>query len=110
MESNPLCTATREVKEESGLSSSPLRDGIFDIDLHTIPQRGGEPAHFHYDLRFLLEADNLAQMTLNAESHELRWFHIDVVGGYTQEESIARMVRKHKLELRLKNDNMQVSH
>ena len=35
---------------------TPLDNAIFDIDVHRIPARGREPAHFHFDVRFLVQA------------------------------------------------------
>ncbi|MFN0166827.1 MAG: NUDIX hydrolase, partial [Bryobacteraceae bacterium] len=53
-----LETARREALEETGATSlRALGEDIFDVDVHPIPARGAEPAHFHYDVRFLFEAD-----------------------------------------------------
>ncbi len=50
--------ATREIAEETGLISySLIQDAIFDIDIHEIPARGDIPAHLHFDIRYLFEAD-----------------------------------------------------
>ena len=32
----------------------PTAPRPFDVDIHEIPDRPGEPAHFHLDVRFLL--------------------------------------------------------
>jgi len=51
--------ALREVCEETGLHPTQLRlphDGIFDLDIHPIPPRGDDPAHEHFDVRYLLRA------------------------------------------------------
>src|SRR3954471_11521401 len=40
----------REATEESGLTSLQLiSPAIFDLDIHTIPQRKDFPEHLHYD-------------------------------------------------------------
>jgi len=52
--------AMQEAQEETGLTQ--LRfvgqpgepPAIFDVDVHLIPARATEPAHFHYDIRFLI--------------------------------------------------------
>ena len=52
-----LRVALREAEEESGISGIlPESTEIFDIDIHLIPARPakGEPAHYHYDVRYLL--------------------------------------------------------
>ncbi|MBL8311859.1 MAG: NUDIX hydrolase [Burkholderiales bacterium] len=76
--------AERELREETGLARfvSPADDAaLFDVDVHAIPARADEPAHWHYDLRYLFVADieagaNSGQsLALNAEeSHACRWF------------------------------------
>ena len=55
-ESDTLLVSKREAEEESGLRVEPLDETIFDIDIHEIPARGDEPAHFHFDVRFLFRA------------------------------------------------------
>lgn len=93
---NLLAEAQREVKEESGLDSSPLSLDIFDIDVHEIPATRDEPVHVHYDLRFLLCADERHPLQRTSESIELRWVYTEEVETFTQEESVLRMVRKHQ--------------
>ncbi len=88
--------AWREAREESGLTR--LRLGvaeIFDLDRHWIPERKSEPAHWHYDLRFMIEADPMeALMRAANESKELAWVGLTDVATLNAEESMARMVRK----------------
>lgn len=72
--SNILEVAIREAQEESGiLNIVPLSQDIFDIDIHLIPERGHEKAHYHYDVRFLLGVNSDEQVIQNRESKELRW-------------------------------------
>jgi ADP-ribose pyrophosphatase YjhB (NUDIX family) len=87
--------AWREAREESGLSSvtSPLAS-IFDVDVHVIPGRKTEVRHLHYDIRYLFVADPAEPLTATWESRELRWVELEKIGELTEEESIARMVRK----------------
>lgn len=90
--------AMREAREESGLASLRATSGaIFDCDVHPIPLRGAEAEHFHYDVRFLLEADCAEPLVVSEESHELAWIALDDVGQVSSEPSIARMVRKCRL-------------
>ena len=93
-DSNTLRVASREAAEESGLSVSILSDLIFDIDIHTIPARGTEPEHKHYDVRFVFEADETKQLVVSDESNELRWVPLAQIEEFTKEESVLRMVRK----------------
>jgi 8-oxo-dGTP pyrophosphatase MutT (NUDIX family) len=87
--------ALREAREESGLTSLRLaQDGIYDIDVHVIPARPGEPAHDHYDVRFALEADPGEPLVVSAESHELAWIPISALASYGADESVLRLARK----------------
>lgn len=92
-----LQVALREAKEESGLSNiRPLSSDIFDLDVHAIPARAGEPAHYHYDIRFLFEAGDSTPFVVSDESINLAWIEIDRVRDVSVEESLLRMVRKWK--------------
>ena len=93
---NLLEVAMNEAKEESGLTSLRFVDaGIFDIDRHVIPQKGDVPEHFHYDVRFLIEAEIDEPLMMSDESHDLAWIPFeaveDLTGGNT---SILRMLEK----------------
>ena len=87
--------ALREAQEESGLTRLRLAAAaIFDLDRHRIPERKGVPEHWHYDLRFLLEADPAEPLVVSGESKELAWVNVSAVTALNPEESMARMVRK----------------
>ncbi len=90
-----LAVALQEAREESGLGRIRAVDtAIFDLDRHWIPERKGEPAHWHYDLRFMIEADPAEPLTISSESKDLAWVAVDEVTALNPEESMARMVRK----------------
>lgn len=77
-DSSLLDAALREASEETGLAdlepASSRIDAIFDVDVHQIPARADEPAHFHYDIRFRFVTLS-AVLTLNhEESHAIQWF------------------------------------
>jgi 8-oxo-dGTP pyrophosphatase MutT (NUDIX family) len=87
--------AMKEAREESGLARIELlSQEIFDIDIHTIPARGTEPVHFHYDCRFLLRAVGVQDYVVSDESHDLAWIPLHKVSDYTAEASIMRMLDK----------------
>ncbi|MBV8749233.1 MAG: NUDIX hydrolase [Candidatus Eremiobacteraeota bacterium] len=87
--------ALREAREESGLRSLRfVNDGIYDLDVHPIPERPGEPAHDHYDVRFALEADPDEPLVVSAESHDLAWLPIDDLAAYGADDSVLRLARK----------------
>src|ERR1035438_217746 len=87
--------ALREAAEESGLTNLRMVSGeLFDFDPHEIPERGDEPAHWHFDFRFLVEADPAEPLLISSESKDLAWVEIGRVPTLNSEESMARLVRK----------------
>ena len=93
--------ALREAWEESGLTELRLvQTSLFDLDIHQIPARKATetnpftPAHDHYDLRYLVEADDGVKLTVSEESHDLAWVELPRLGEFTNEESQHRMARK----------------
>jgi 8-oxo-dGTP pyrophosphatase MutT (NUDIX family) len=94
-ESDIAAVALREAEEESGLVGLQLvSTEIFDIDIHAIPARGNEPAHWHYDCRFLVQATKSDAYMVSAESHDLAWVALADVAALSNEESLLRMVTK----------------
>ncbi len=92
-----LAAALREAREESGIQDiQPLSVDIFDVDIHFIPEHGTDPSHYHYDIRFLLQAKD-SNFTASAESHELAWVEVENLSHYSQEASLSRMARKWEL-------------
>jgi 8-oxo-dGTP pyrophosphatase MutT (NUDIX family) len=90
-----LDAALREAREESGLSKvRPLAAAIFDLDVHAIPERKGEPEHVHYDVRFLLEADPSEPLVVSAESRDVAWVPLSGIAALNTDASMRRMVAK----------------
>ena len=88
--------AMAEAREESGLPDLSLVDGtIFDLDRHWIPEHNGVPAHWHYDVRFVVRAGGSGEFVVSDESHALAWREIatlpDDAGA---DASLRRMARK----------------
>lgn len=102
-----LAVARREGLEESGLgslevigsdsdSTAALDTGLpvpFDVDIHAIPARRDEPAHFHFDVRYAFQARSRGVITSD-ESHALAWVPIGDLPRYTTDSSVARMASK----------------
>lgn len=87
--------ALREAMEETGLSDfEPVSDAIFDLDIHTIPARGNDPAHDHFDVRFALRVTGSHDFAISDESHDIAWVPLQRLTDYTQEPSMLRMRRK----------------
>ena len=90
-----LAVALKEAREESGLTRlKAVSAAPFDVDRHLIPERKGVPAHYHYDLRFMIEADPAEPLVISDESKDLAWVEVARVTSLNPEESMARMVRK----------------
>ena len=106
----PADVAMREVEEESGLTrvsflpyeellptwaTAPVETPLpFDLDWHVIPARKQEPAHVHYDVRFLIVADPTEPPRISAESRDLRWFDLAGARAVTSERSMRRQFDK----------------
>jgi 8-oxo-dGTP pyrophosphatase MutT (NUDIX family) len=93
-EADTLAVAQREVWEETGLETEPIDSAIFDLDIHLIPERGSEPAHYHYDLRYLLRPLAGSVLVPNAEVHAAEWVPLAAVQARTSDRSVMRMVEK----------------
>ncbi len=92
---NTMNVALREAEEESGLKTiAPISEDIFDVDVHKIPARKNEPAHYHYDIRFLFEADDAEKLIITNESNDLQWIPLERMEEYTTEETVLRMIKK----------------
>ncbi len=87
--------ALREAHEESGLKNLRLvSTELFDVDRHRIPARKNEPDHWHYDLRFMIEANPEETFLVSEESHDLAWIEIARMSEFSNEESMLRLARK----------------
>ena len=92
-ETDALAVACREATEESGLEVAPASLEPIDVDIHGIPAHGGDPAHFHYDVRFVLLAEAGAPRPTE-ESLGLKWVPLKNMAAVTAEESILRLAAK----------------
>ena len=88
-------SALREAEEESGLAGLRVVPGIFDLDRHVIPEYKGVPAHWHYDVRYVVVADGGEDFIVSDESHDLAWRDIAAVAeDPAADESLRRMAAK----------------
>lgn len=88
--------AMAEAREESGLTGLVLEDGaIFDLDRHWIPEHKDVPAHWHYDVRFVVRAAGGEAFVVSDESHDLAWRDIGpLADDEDADPSLRRMARK----------------
>lgn len=90
-----LAVALKEAQEESGIMHiEPVRYDIFDIGVHLIPENKKEKAHYHYDVRFLLQVMSDEDFVVSDESHSLTWIDKNKDTLPTKERSVIRMFEK----------------
>ena len=77
--------ALREAREETALEVElhPDAPRPFDLDIHEIPERPGEPAHFHLDVRYLV-------VGRGDPCEGAEWYAIGEAG----DESVSRLAEK----------------
>lgn len=90
--------AKREAQEETGIENiSLLQTEIFDIDVHTIPEKWTEPEHLHYDIRFIFEASSLNQGNIDPkEISNSQWIPLENIEIFSSSPSLLRMWEKTK--------------
>ena len=94
-ESDVLAVAIKEAQEESGIHEiRPVTDQIFDIDIHLIPSNKKEAAHFHFDVRFLLQVASDEEVVQSFESKELKWIEKNLHVVPTDNPSVIRLFEK----------------
>ncbi len=94
-DTDPLAVAIKEAQEESGIMKiRPMQHAIFDIDVHLIPETKKEKAHYHYDVRFLLQVEGDEDFVVSEESHTLAWIDKNKENLPTNERSVTRMFEK----------------
>lgn len=93
--SDVLRVAIKEAQEESGIQQIiAVNSTIFDIDIHLIPENKHEKAHYHYDIRFLLQVISDEKIIQNRESRALKWISKDKKTLPLVNESVMRMFNK----------------
>ena len=88
-------TALRELLEETQTQAKDwalVEQLPFDLDVHTIPARGDEPEHAHYDVRYLLRARP------GLEPGEGKWVSLSEVAALA-DVSLARLAQKAQARL-----------
>lgn len=90
-----FAACAREVREETGVSAlEPAQPGaLFDVDVHDIPGRPGEPAHRHYDVRVLFRAGQ-TELVAGEGTTGAKWVPFADVPTVGTDESVMRAVRK----------------
>lgn len=92
-DTNLARVAWREAAEESGLAELIVDGAIFDIDAHTIPARGDEPEHIHWDVRYVVHCRGSEAFVVSEESHALAWRPVEELLSHS-DPSLRRMACK----------------
>ncbi len=97
-DASPAAGALREASEETGiLALTPGAESLFDIDVHAIPARNkdglNEPAHYHYDARYLVVALD-DRVNISDESLGFRWVALETLALNAEEPGMVRMAKK----------------
>jgi len=96
-------TAMREVREETGIAelAAPLGREILDVDVHPIPAHGRDPAHSHFDVRFLLTTErDVNRVAAEDPLRPMRWRSLEEALAEGVDGSLARSLRKAREVLR----------
>jgi 8-oxo-dGTP pyrophosphatase MutT (NUDIX family) len=97
-ETDGAAIALREAEEETGIADlrlHPVAPRPMDVDVHSIPARGSEPAHLHLDLRYAVIAEKTAALLRSAkEANALRWFGWDEIEGLGLDAGLRRGLAK----------------
>jgi 8-oxo-dGTP pyrophosphatase MutT (NUDIX family) len=95
-----LAAAQREVLEETGLIVAADGCELLDVDVHEIPARKQQPAHEHFDVRFVFERGG-GVARAGSDAQQVRWVPIAQLlassGAHPElpsDESVLRALRK----------------
>ena len=95
--------ALREAREETGIAAfdAPLGSAIFDVDVHPIPARGRDPAHLHFDARYLLTSRSEADPQASDDpTRPMRWSSFEEAVSLGIDASLERALTKARKALR----------
>ncbi|MCB0217422.1 MAG: NUDIX domain-containing protein [Caldilineae bacterium] len=82
--------ARRELAEEAGLTRvDAIGSGPFDLDVHAIPALNAEPAHLHFDVRYLFRARGDA-LRAGSDAKAARWSPLEAIGPTESDASVLR--------------------
>ncbi|HKP60355.1 MAG TPA: NUDIX domain-containing protein [Polyangiales bacterium] len=97
-DSSVLAAARREVLEETGLVVDAEGCELLDVDVHKIPARKEQPAHEHFDVRFMFER-GAGEARAGSDAQNVRWVPISQLlcaseQSLPSDESVLRALRK----------------
>jgi 8-oxo-dGTP pyrophosphatase MutT (NUDIX family) len=106
---NPLETAIREAREETGIDVAPYLPAPTRLDGHTallpqpayvleakVPAYGDQPEHYHIDIEYVVHLPEQLVQHAQRESHNIGWFTLDQLDDLPMFDNV-RMVLKQEL-------------
>ena len=73
---------------------------ILDVDVHAIPARGADPAHFHFDVRYLLVTRDEPDPEASEDpTRPVRWASLEDALALGVDASLSRALRKARARL-----------
>jgi 8-oxo-dGTP pyrophosphatase MutT (NUDIX family) len=91
---SPIHAARREVLEETNVTADG-EDRLLDLDIHPIPANAAkrEPAHEHFDLRFLMRAAR-THLAAGDDALAARWVPLAEVAVTVSDPSVRRVIER----------------
>ena len=91
-----LAAATREAREESGITALDLVQALVHVDRHRLIASGFGRCREHLDLRYAGVATDEAGFAVSEESLDVRWWDVDDLPADSGEEilPLARAARR----------------
>ena len=87
-------TARRECGEEVGRTDLVLdREGVFDVDIHTIPETAKRSQHEHFDVRFLFRSPT-REIRAGSDALDAKWIPLQAIAACESDASVMRAVGK----------------
>jgi 8-oxo-dGTP pyrophosphatase MutT (NUDIX family) len=97
-ETDPWAVARREAEEETGLTDlvefEPCGNTPVQIVIVPVPARGGEPAHEHADIRFLLVTERPDDACPETSDAAVRWLTIADALDEIEEDNLRELLRR----------------
>lgn len=85
--------ALREAREETGLELNRNNAKLFDLDVHPIPATETEPAHSHFDIRYLVETQ-YEDLVAGEDVAEASWKFVSEWENSSTDEGLRRAAKK----------------
>ncbi len=84
--------ARRELQEETGLVQVNGDGRVFDLDIHPIPAnpKKNEPAHEHFDVRYLFVAE-VTKVGAADDALAVKWMPLEEVAATIDDASVRRV-------------------